>query len=126
MNIKIITFSKEQSKLLINNELMTVEDVVTADNSNSCFLFFHSGDHEFDYWWTKPNSLETDILYARHIENTYKIHINFVDMSGMMSSMIEFSKRYKSLNLNSTIKNEFEAIYQKILSSISEKGKETN
>ena len=93
----------------------------------NCYVYFHIGKHDIDFWWSKSNTFETDILFVNNMQKMCGININFVDLSKVLSSMIEFSNKYPSLNIN--VKDRFEAFYQEYLYKLQEAlraGKETN
>lgn len=114
--------------MLINDEYY-YPDVVenNFNHSENCYIYFHTGNHDFNFWWSKSNTFETDILFVNKMQKICGININFVDLSKVLSSMVEFSNKYPSLNIN--VKDRFEAFYQEYLYKLQETlraGKEAN
>jgi hypothetical protein len=129
---KIVTFTPihpHHGQLMLINDEYYYPDVIknNFNHLENCYVYFHIGNHNFDFWWSKSNTFETDILFVNKMQKMCGININFVDLSKVLSSMVEFSNKYPSLNIN--IKDRFEAFYQEYLYKLQETlqtGKETN
>lgn len=115
MQIQIITFSNNDDSIRVNGDCVSKHEI---NHDDKCYVYFHTGKHNFNFGWSNPNDLQTDILYVRKIENEYGININFVDLSGVLSSMIQFSSKYPSLNIN--VASIFEDFYREFLFKLSE------
>ena len=121
MNGQIITYCADFIKININDEPKLMEEVKSDVHDDKFYLFFHTGHHNFNFWWSKANDLQTDISYVYDLEKKLKININFIDLERIINSLIDFDSRYK---VGMNVERNIEGIYQEFLHKIWKKFEE--